>query len=57
MDQFLNFLKWCCEQAYIYVPTILAFISAIGIPSLVSIAKIVSNAKQTYKMLKTLKLV
>lgn len=45
MDQFLDTLGEWLRQAYVYIPAILAFISSIGFPSLVQIAKIVSSVK------------
>ena len=55
MEEFLNKLGEFLKQAWVYIPAILSFISAIGIPSLVSIAKIVASAKvylaQTAKIL------
>mgnify|MGYP003338409747 CR=1 FL=1 len=45
MEQFIEKLNWLCQQAWIYIPAILSFISAIGLPSLVQIAKIFSSAK------------
>lgn len=50
-----EWFKEIFEKAYIYVPTICAFITSIGIPALVSIAKIVSNAKTYLQSAKTLK--
>ena len=45
MNEFLDNLNHWISQAYVYIPAILAFISSIGFPSLVQIAKIVSSAK------------
>lgn len=45
MDNFLDNLHHWLSQAYVYIPAILAFISSIGFPSLVQIAKIVSSVK------------
>lgn len=45
MNDFFDNLGYWLRQAYIYIPAILAFISSIGFPSLVQIAKIVSSAK------------
>ena len=45
MNEFLDNLGNWLKQAYVYIPAILAFISSIGFPSLVQIAKIVSAAK------------
>lgn len=41
----MEWLEWALQQAYIYVPTILGVIASIGIPALVSLAKILSNVK------------
>jgi len=58
MDEFLNWLNWLINQAYIYIPAVLAFITAIGIPSIVQLAKIFKSAKlyltQTSVLLKKL---
>ena len=45
MNDFLNKLGEWLKQAWVYIPAILAFISAIGLPSLVQIAKIFASAK------------
>lgn len=45
MDNFFESLNHFLQQAYVYIPAVLAFISAFGIPSLVQIAKIVAAAK------------
>ena len=44
MDFFDSVAYWL-SQAYVYIPSILAMISAIGFPSIVQIAKIFSSAK------------
>ncbi|MCK9576965.1 MAG: hypothetical protein M0R51_13770 [Clostridia bacterium] len=41
----MEWFEWALQQAYIYIPTILGVISSIGIPALVSLAKILSNVK------------
>lgn len=55
MEEFLNKLGEFLKQAWVYIPAILSFISAIGFPSLVSIAKVLASAKvylaQTAKIL------
>lgn len=51
----ITWLKEAFQQAYVYIPTILAFISAVGIPSLVKIGQIVSNSKAYLQSAKTLK--
>lgn len=43
--EFLDKLSEILSQAYVYIPAILSFISAIGFPSMVQIAKIFSSAK------------
>ena len=40
----LKFSEWC-QQAWVYIPAVLSFITAIGLPSLVQIAKIFKSAK------------
>lgn len=45
MNEFLDKLSYWLQQAYVYLPIILSFISAIGLPSLVQIAKIFASAK------------
>ena len=45
MEEFFENLGYWLEQAYVYIPAILAFISSIGFPSLVQIAKIFASAK------------
>lgn len=45
MEEFLNNLGEWMKQAYVYIPAILSFISAIGFPSLVQISKIVASVK------------
>lgn len=55
MQEFMNQVGEFLKQAWVYIPAIISFISAIGFPSLVSIAKIVASAKvylaQTSKIL------
>lgn len=55
MSEFLEAVKELLEKSYVFIPSIMAVISAIGIPSLVSIGKIVSNAKVYLQSAKTLK--
>lgn len=45
MEEFLNNLGEWMKQAYVYIPAILSFISAIGFPSLVQISRIFASAK------------
>lgn len=45
MDNFFEQLNQFMQKAYFYIPAILAFITAVGLPSLVQIAKIVAYAK------------
>ena len=45
MEETLDFINNLLQQAYFYIPAILGFISAIGFPSLVQIAKIVASVK------------
>lgn len=55
MEQFLNNLSAWFQQAWVYIPAILSFISAIGLPSLVQIAKIFTSAKLYLQNTKTIK--
>lgn len=41
----MEWIQQLFEKAYFYIPTILAAMSAIGIPSIVSLAKLITNAK------------
>lgn len=45
MEEELDFINNLLQQAYFYIPAILSFISAIGFPSLVQIAKIVASVR------------
>ena len=53
--EWLNQLGEWLKQAWVYIPAVLSFISAIGVPSLVQIAKIFSSAKLYLEQVKTLK--
>lgn len=54
MNEWLvKFTEWC-QQAWVYIPAILSFITAIGLPSLVQIAKIFKSAKLYLTQTKTL---
>ena len=54
MEWLNEFGEWL-KQAWVYLPAILSFISAIGFPSMVQIAKIFSSAKLYLSQAKTLK--
>ena len=41
----MEWIQQLFEKAYFYIPTIVAAMSAIGIPSIVSLAKLITNAK------------
>lgn len=43
-----------CQQAWFYLPAVLSFITAVGLPSLVQIAKIFKSAKLYLTQTKTL---
>lgn len=45
MEEFLEKLGYWLQQAWVYIPAVLAFISAVGIPALVQIAKILAAAR------------
>lgn len=54
MSEWLQqFSEWC-QQAWVYIPAVLSFITAIGLPSLVQIAKIFKSAKLYLTQTKTL---
>ena len=53
MEWLDRFGEWC-QQAWVYIPAILSFITAIGLPSLVQIAKIFKSAKLYLTQTKTL---
>lgn len=55
MSEWLNQLGEWFKQAWVYIPMILSFITAIGLPSLVQIAKIFSSARLYLTQVKTLK--
>lgn len=55
MDQLISILKEAFDKAYIYVPTIMAIISAIGFPTLYKISEILSNTKLYLQNAKTIK--
>lgn len=50
LQQFSNWL----QQAWVYIPAVLSFITAIGLPSLIQIAKIFSASKIYLSQTKTL---
>ena len=52
-DWLSRFSEWL-QQAWVYIPAILSFITAIGLPSLVQIAKIFASAKLYLTQTKTL---
>ena len=54
MSEWLNKLSEFLQQAWVYIPAILSFITAIGLPSLVQIAKIFASAKLYITQTKTL---
>jgi len=45
MEETLDFINNLLQQAYFYIPAILGFISAVGFPSLVQIARIVAAVR------------
>lgn len=56
MNEFLDQVNYYLQQAWVYLPMILSFITAFGLPTLVQLAKIFSSAKlylgQVSKILK-----
>lgn len=55
MNNFLETLSSWLQQAWVYIPAILSFITAIGLPSLIQISKIFLSAKLYLEQVKTLK--
>lgn len=54
MNDFLDTLNYYLQQAWVYLPMVLSFITAFGLPSLVQIAKIFASAKLYLTQVKTL---